>query len=330
MQVESTKHALGVVFLPSFPSETLAVYAQKAEARGFDELWLWDDCFQPGALTSAAIALGATRQIKVGIGLMPATVYNPLFAAMEITTLARAFPRRFLPGFGHGVDSWMAQIGAAQKSSLRALEETVTTVRRLLAGEKVTFHGTWVNLEGVQLRLPPENVPPLYVGAMRPRTLRLAGRAGDGTILPAMTSPAYVRWAWQHARTGIAESGRSDHRLVAYLAAKVGPDGAAARAVARRSLAEGLTVAEPQLNALGIRAEAAAMVQAHGVEGAAQKMPDEWVDALSAAGTPEQAAGAVQRLFEAGADSVILQPMEAEPDALDAYIQYLMPLVKVD
>ena len=116
--------ALGVIFHPKFPPETLADYARRAESAGFDELWLWDDCFLPGAFTSAALALSATQQLKVGIGLLPATAYNPLFAAMEITTLARAFPGRILPGFGHGVGTWMAQIGAAPKSSMKALEET--------------------------------------------------------------------------------------------------------------------------------------------------------------------------------------------------------------
>src|SRR5512136_2598068 len=123
------KPTVGVIFHPKFPPETLAEYARKAEAAGFAEVWLWDDCFLPGAFTSAAIALSATQNLKVGIGLLPATAYNPLFAAMEITTLACAFPRRSLPGFGHGVGTWMTQIGAAPKSSLKALEETVTTVR---------------------------------------------------------------------------------------------------------------------------------------------------------------------------------------------------------
>src|SRR5512133_1580546 len=121
---ELANPSLGIIFHPLFPPESLADYARRAEAAGFDELWLWDDCFQPGALTSAAIALSATRRLKVGIGLLPAPVYHPLFAAMEITTLARAFPERFLPGFGHGLASWMAQIGAAPKSSLTALRET--------------------------------------------------------------------------------------------------------------------------------------------------------------------------------------------------------------
>src|SRR5512138_2593926 len=140
MDNSSSKPAIGVIFHPRFPPETLADYARRAEAAGFDELWLWDDCFLPGAFTSAAVALSASQQLKVGIGLLPVKAYNPLFAAMEITTLARAFPGRFMPGFGHGVDVWMAQIGAALKPSLRAIKETVTGVRGLLNGEMVTIH----------------------------------------------------------------------------------------------------------------------------------------------------------------------------------------------
>ena len=84
MNKPPTKPSYGVIFHPTFPPETLPDFARKAEAGGFDELWLWDDCFLPGAFTGATAALSATRTLKVGIGLLPATVYHPLFAAMEI------------------------------------------------------------------------------------------------------------------------------------------------------------------------------------------------------------------------------------------------------
>ena len=320
--------AIGVIFHPKFPPETLGDYARRAESAGFDELWLWDDCFLPGAFTSAAIALSATHRLKVGIGLLPATAYNPLFAAMEITTLARAFPDRILPGFGHGVGTWMAQIGAASKSSMKALDETVTAVRQLLGGDLVTTHGEQVNLDKVQMQLTPAQVPPLYIGAIRERSLRLAGRVGDGTILTEMSSPAYVRWAWGHIRAGMAEAGRLRHRLVVYLDVKVNSDGGVARAAMRRLLAARLPWADVQLTALGIEAEVAAFIQAHGFDGVERQMPDEWVDAFSAAGTPDQAADAIQRLIAAGADSVVFQPLDGDPACLDEYIRYLMPFLK--
>jgi alkanesulfonate monooxygenase SsuD/methylene tetrahydromethanopterin reductase-like flavin-dependent oxidoreductase (luciferase family) len=323
-----SRPTLGVIFHPKFPPETLGEYARRAEAAGFDELWLWDDCFLPGALTSAAIALSATHSLKVGIGLLPAPAYNPLFIAMEITTLARAFPGRILPGFGHGVGPWMTQIGAAPKSSLKTLTETVTAVRQLLSGQSVTAQGQHVKLDQVQMQLVPTSVPPLYVGAMRAKSLRLAGQIGDGTILTGMSSPTYVRWACEQIHAGMAEAVRQDPRVVVYYDVKVGKDGAAARAAARRSLARRLPWADIQLEASGIVEEVAAFLQAYGPEGMAQHMPEEWLDAFSATGTPEQVAAGIRRLSEAGADSVIFQPLDGDVDCLEEYIRYLMPGLK--
>ena len=320
--------AYGVIFHPAFPPETLPDYARRAEAAGFDELWLWDDCFMPGALTSAAIALASTTRIRVCIGLMPATAYNPLFVAMELTTLARVFPGRILPGFGHGVSSWMTQIGAAPPSSLKSLAETVTAVRRLMAGELVTIEGTQVRLDQVQMQITPQSALPLYVGAMREKSLRLAGRLGDGTILTGMSSPAYVRWALGHIRAGMAEAGSTDHRVVVYVETKVGTDGEASRALARRSLSELWPWADCHIQALGIVAEVDAFGAAHGREGIAERMPDPWLDAFAAAGTCDQVVAALDRLAAAGADSVVLQPLKGDPACLDEYAEYLMPRLR--
>jgi 5,10-methylenetetrahydromethanopterin reductase len=320
--------SFGVIFHPRFPPETLADYARRAESAGFDELWLWDDCFLPGALTSAAIALSATQQLNVGIGLLPATVYNPLFAAMEITTLARAFPGRILPGFGHGVGSWMTQIGAAPKSSMKTLSTTVTAIRQLLGGEMVTTNGDDVHLEQVQMQLTADQIPPLYVGAMREKSLQLAGRVGDGTILTGMSSPSYVRWAIEHIRAGIRESGRPQHRVVVYFDVKVNPDGESARAAVRQSLALRLPWADIQLSTLGIESDVSTLIREQGRGRVAQAMPDEWVDAFSAAGTPDQAMDSIHQLIAAGPDSIIFQPLDGDSACLEEYSQYLMPQLK--
>ncbi len=320
-------YSLGMIFHPTFPPETLVDTARRMEKAGFDEFWLWEDCFWAGAYTSAAIVLASTERIKVGIGISPAPVRNPLFAAMEITTLARLYPGRFLPGFGHGVDTWMEQIGATPKSSMKALEETVNAVRALLTGESVTLHGEEVYLDNVKMELTARQSPPLYVAGMREKTLRLAGRVGDGTILTDTSSPAYVRWAREHIAAGMAEAGRTENHLVVFLQAKVSTDGSAREKV-RTALAERFLWAKPHLTALGIAEEAAALYRNYGVDGAAQQMPEAWIDELAAAGTPDQAAAAVRRLAEAGADSIVLQPLHGDPDCLDEYVRYLLPALK--
>lgn len=321
------KPSIGVIFHPSNPPETLVDFARRAEGAGFDELWLWEDCFWAGALTSAATVLAHTPKIKVGIGLMPATVRNPLFAAMEITLLARLYPGRFMPGFGHGVDGWMKQIGAAPKSTMKALEETVTAVRGLLRGDMVTLQGDHVHLDKVQLKLTPHEQPPLFIGAMREKSMQLAGRAGDGTILTEMSSPAYVRWARQQIAVGQQQGGRSDNRLAVFTYAKVGADGPQVRQSIRNVLGETLVWAKPHLTPLGIADAAAQLYTDYGAEQVAEHIPEAWLDELSTSGTGEQAADAIRRLGEAGADSVVLQPPKGDPSCLDEYIRYLMPLL---
>jgi alkanesulfonate monooxygenase SsuD/methylene tetrahydromethanopterin reductase-like flavin-dependent oxidoreductase (luciferase family) len=317
--------SLGVIFHPTFPLESLINFAQRAENAGFDELWLWEDSFWAGAYTCAATILARTQSLRVGIGLSPATVRNPVFVAMDITTLAVLYPGRFMPGFGHGVEGWMRQIGAAPTSSLKALGELVEAVRRLLLGETVTMHGAHVHLDNAKMLLTPNLMPPLYVGGMREKTLQLAGRVGDGTIVPEMSSPAYVRWAKAQVEMGRASGNRPENRLAVYVQAKVSADGVSARKLLRRVIVQRFSWARALLEPLGIADEAEALLDRYGIEGAAERMPEVWLEELTVSGTPEQAAAAIRRLVEAGADSIILQPQDGCVECLGEYIQYLLP-----
>src|SRR5262245_18812393 len=103
---------LGVVFRPQLPPERLRAFVTAAERAGLDDVWLWEDCFLEGGLTTATAALAWTDRLRVGLGLMPVPLRNPALAAMEVATLARLFPGRFVPAAGHGVLDWMAQVGA--------------------------------------------------------------------------------------------------------------------------------------------------------------------------------------------------------------------------
>jgi alkanesulfonate monooxygenase SsuD/methylene tetrahydromethanopterin reductase-like flavin-dependent oxidoreductase (luciferase family) len=186
---------LGVVFRPQLPPERLRAVAEAAEVAGVDQLWLWEDSFLEGGIASASAALAWTSRLQVGIGLLPVPLRNPALAAMEIATVARLFPGRFLPGLGHGVLEWMAQAGAGVGSPMTLLREYTGAVRALLAGERVSTTGRYVRLDGVALDWPPPSPPPLLVGARGPKTVRLAGELADGLLLDAIAGPETVRAA---------------------------------------------------------------------------------------------------------------------------------------
>jgi alkanesulfonate monooxygenase SsuD/methylene tetrahydromethanopterin reductase-like flavin-dependent oxidoreductase (luciferase family) len=172
-----------VAFVPTQPPERLRFLAQAADAAGLDELWVWEDCFKESGIASAAAALAWTERIKVGVGLLPVPLRNVGLTAMEIATLDRLFPDRFVAGVGHGVQSWMGQVGARVESPMTLLREYAGALRRLLNGERVSVAGRYVTLDDVALDWPPLTPPALLLGGVGPKSLQLAGELGDGTML---------------------------------------------------------------------------------------------------------------------------------------------------
>ncbi|MGA5445402.1 LLM class flavin-dependent oxidoreductase [Streptomyces umbrinus] len=271
--------ALGAVFRPQLPPERLRAMVRTAEEAGLEELWLWEDCFLEGGISAAAAALAWSERLRVGVGLLPVPLRNVAVTAMETATLHRLFPGRAIVSVGHGVQDWMGQVGARAESPVTLLREYLVALRALLRGERVTTDGRYVKLDDVALDWPPQTPVEILAGATGPRTLRLSGEFADGTILTSSTSPEGVRKARQLIDEG-RKSGSRDgtHEVVVYLLTATGPD-AADR----------------------LRAE----LEADGVA----SVPD-----LGVAGNAEAVAKAVQRLAEAGADTVILQPTADEPD----------------
>ncbi|MCW6009389.1 LLM class flavin-dependent oxidoreductase [Micromonospora sp. CPCC 205371] len=223
---------LGAVFLPYLPPERLRSVARAADEAGLDELWLWEDCFWESGIATASAALAWTERLRVGVGLLPVPLRNVALTAMEAATLHRLFPGRVDIAVGHGVQDWMAQVGARVESPMTLLREYTIALRALLRGEEVSTQGRYVRLDKVALAWPPDHAPAVYMGAVGPRTLRLAGETADGTILTGGTPPDAVRRA-----RALIDDGRPDgvpHRVVVYLHAATGPGAAERMATERR------------------------------------------------------------------------------------------------
>lgn len=200
---------LAVVATPELPTRGLPAVAEAAEASGLAELWLWEDVYRQSAVAQAGALLGATRRLRVGLGVLPVPLRNAVLTAMDVATLAELFPGRLIPGIGHGVQAWMGEIGARVGSPLTLLREHAAALRPLLHGERVRAEGRYVALEDALLVWPPAEPPPLYVGAHGPRTLRLAGEVGDGVILQLGVSPDDTRAALRTVAEGRAARGHA-------------------------------------------------------------------------------------------------------------------------
>jgi alkanesulfonate monooxygenase SsuD/methylene tetrahydromethanopterin reductase-like flavin-dependent oxidoreductase (luciferase family) len=184
--------AIGLCFDRSFPAAAVPEFARRLEAGGVEEMWFIEDCFFTTAPPLAAAALASTERLRVGLGILPAVARTAAVTAMEIATLASLGPGRVVAGIGHGVQSWMAQMGVQPASPVSTLEEVLVAVRALLAGEEVTTSGRSVHLDAVRLEHPPHPVPPVVAGVRGPRSLAAAGRSADGVLLDGPCPPEYV------------------------------------------------------------------------------------------------------------------------------------------
>jgi 5,10-methylenetetrahydromethanopterin reductase len=294
---------VGVMVHREVPPADVRTFAGGIERLGFDELWVVEDCFWTSGIANAALALGATERIAVGIGILPAVLRNRALAAMELATLAGAYPGRLTAGFGTGVPAWMKQVGAYPPSPLAALELTLRDTRALLAGETVSRDG----LDDVRLVFPPAQPPALLAGLTGPKGLAMAGRVADGAILSEGSSPRFVESARAQLREARIEPG--EPRLVVYALLNVDPDGARAREAMRARVAEWIAGHRRRANfaAASFAADVPDPLTPADVR-------DAWIDELAVAGTPDDCAAAVRRLAEAGADSIVLVPPREDAD----------------
>ncbi len=233
-------------------------WARRAEALGFDSVWLSDHFYYSFArygadptpiaalepLTTLAGVAAATERVRVGTLVLCASFRHPALLAKSASSLSLLSSGRLELGVGAGwLEEEFAAFGYRAGSvgeRFAALEEAVEVLRALFAGDPVTFDGPTVRLRDAVLRPVPDPPPALWVGGKGgPRLLRLAARWADGwNVVWRMSPDAYaekvgdVREACERAGRDPATLG-----LSVGLYSLMGEDDAAARAAFERGRA---------------------------------------------------------------------------------------------
>lgn len=188
------------------PREAVAL-AQIAEAAGFDRLGiscvaLWPDSYQLQALIAAN-----TSRIRIGSMVTnPYTRHAAVHAAALATLDEISDGRAFC---GMGVGAGLEALGMDYPKPVRTLRETVTAMRRLLAGESVTFEGQIVTLREAQLNRPPKNKVPIAIGTRSEQVMKLAGELADIALVGARRHTPELMAQWRGwLAEGAARAGR--------------------------------------------------------------------------------------------------------------------------
>ena len=202
---------LGMVLYHGIDSgPELKEYAGAAEGAGFESLWVTERYFHEETFSLLGFLASTTRRIKLGLGVANPYTRNPALLAMATATLDRICGGRFLLGLGRSEKAVVqGRMGIRYGEPLSAMGEAVTVIRQLLSGERVTSSGGRFSLEGVGLAIRPvQKGLPIYLAAIGPKALRLAGAIADGVLLNAYSPTPYVRYAVEEVRQAAQEAGR--------------------------------------------------------------------------------------------------------------------------
>ena len=238
--------------------EDAAEWARRAEALGFDSVWVSDHFFYSFArygadpspiaslepLTTLAGLAAVTERVRLGTLVLCAAFRHPALLARAAASIDLLSGGRLDLGLGAG---WMAEefeafgypFGSAGER-FATLEETLDVLKQLFGGEAVTHDGPNVTLRDAVLHPAPERRPPLWLGGKGgPRLLRLAARLADGwNVVWRMSPDAYAEKV-EDVRTTCEAEGRDPDTfgLSVGLYSLMGEDEAAARAAFERGRA---------------------------------------------------------------------------------------------
>jgi 5,10-methylenetetrahydromethanopterin reductase len=312
--------------LPSRPVAEMAAIAARAEALGYDDVWLADERFFREVYGSLAAFAQATRRVRLGPGVTDPYSRHPALTAMAIATLDDISNGRAVLGIGAGV-SGLAELGIDSSKSATAIQEGVDLIRRLLAGETVTVKGRQISLHDGRLDFrPPRADVPIYVASQRTAGCRVAGRVADGAIMQGALAEPLVTFLRETVHGAARDAGRDPRRvaLVARLNVCVHDDRAAARDVMRPTLVRSLAAQQKDFvtfvtAGLTVPARLAEKLRALGythdpapLRALAPEIPDEFVDACTLTGPPDVIATEVVRLARGGIGEVMVYPLAVD------------------
>jgi 5,10-methylenetetrahydromethanopterin reductase len=314
---------LGLLFTgaPSVPE--MVSLAQRAEDTGFESLWIAETRLTRDAITPAAAIAAATKRVRVGTGMVSVYTRDPVLLAITFLGLNELAPGRVVIGMSTGSPRVLAPQGLEFKKPLTRLREYCETIPRLVRGEAVTYHGHAVNLEDAKIedvlstdgnRLRADL--PLYLGVTGPKAVQYAGTVADGVILNIFMSTDYVRERLKLLETGLHESGREldDIEIGMVLLVSTDPEAAVARDAARPFIALYLGTFPHVAKETGAPAELIDKIEealaGPGLEAAAKLVPDDLVDWLAAAGTPEDCRRRIDEYRHIGVGLPVLAPLE--------------------
>lgn len=222
-------------------AEPLMELATRAEALGYDSVWIGDSLLarpRHEPITLLAGVAGRTKRVKLGTAVLLPALRNPVLLAHQVATLDQVSSGRII--LGVGIASDVPNVRAEFRSAGVPFEKRVGTMmeglrlcKALWSGNPVDWDGRWHVEQGVIGPTPHQpGGPPIWGGGSAPAALARAGKNFDGWF---PTGPDAKGWGeqWLKVQEIAREAGRDPKALEPAIYLTLGIDENAGRAEQR-------------------------------------------------------------------------------------------------
>ena len=307
---------IGIAFSGGLPPADIVEAVKLAETLGYESAWVAEGHGGDQFAVLAACAV-STRRILLGTSISSVFVRSAPTIAMAAATVDQLSQGRFVLGLG---SSHRVQVepehGIPFVQPTKRLRETIEVGRRLLRDGVVSYRGETITIERFDLWFPPlRGEIPIYLSALFPTMLEIAGEVADGVLLTWPTLPAVARAA-EHVAIGARRAGRDPRRVD--VASLMPCYVAATREQARDGMRDAVGFYAgffPRYNRLLAEAGFADAVRAikeafdrGGRDAAAKVVPDTLVDAVALAGTAQDVRARIEEYRQGGLALPIVSP----------------------
>jgi len=318
-----TKRARLGLTLPTIPAQppiakTALALARDLCAKGYEEIWLAEVNAAEGYALAGALSQ-AVPGVRIGTGVVPLQTRTVMIHAMGALTLHELTDGKFALGVGISSENIVRDwAGQAFDQPVVRMRESLTALRKLLAGEKVTLEGTTLRMKNLKLA-GTANVP-LYVGALNAQMLRLAGALADGVVLNMVPEHALPQ-VLAEIHAGAREAGRDPAALeiVSRLHVHIADSLQEGRDLVRRTFGPYVATAGYNRFFRWIGMDEAARVQecfAKGDRaGVAAAMSDRICDAVGVTGPEEHVRARIRAYAAQGVNVCVMNPLAPDPVA---------------
>jgi 5,10-methylenetetrahydromethanopterin reductase len=298
-------------------------YARYAEEKGFEAVWQAESRLVRDAVVPMAAYAAVTTKLKVGSGVINNWTRNIGLLAATFLTLDDLAPNRIICGIGAWWDPLAKNVGIDRRKPLLAMRETVEVMRRLLNMERVTFHGEFHHVDGIELdvvhgRREPRNVP-IMIGATGDLMMEMTGEIADGCVMNYCVAPEYNDRALELLEKGAEKAGRKieDIDRPQLIVCSVDEDHDKAIEYTKELLCQYLAQQPHIAKASNVSQEVISNIQAtlgwpatkEQINKAKHFVPDELVHKITASGTPAEARAKVAEYTKRGCTCPILYPV---------------------